>query len=194
MSESERVEAHVPITISIDVDALLKSELGWTTFNAGSYEDPDPGYMTGGNDHFIDIVANKLAAKLYDETKAIVTKAVRERAVDRVDDLLDDIMDERMMLTSTYGEPKGEPTTLREAMIKAATDRLDQPVNQDGKRIDRNSYGTSYTYIQWRAEQTARTVLDKELTGQLSDAAKKIKDHAKNIVAAKLAAVLGADL
>lgn len=85
MSESEKVEAHVPITLTIDVDALLRSELGWTQFNAGGYEDPELDYAPGG-------------------------------------------------------------------------------------------------------------VMDKEMSDQLSTAAKKIKDHAKNIVAAKLAAVLGADL
>lgn len=194
MSESEKVEAHVPITLTIDVDALLRSELGWTQFNAGGYEDPELDYAPGGNGHLIDIVADKLAAKLYNETKEVVAAAVKERAVDRVDDLLDDLMDERMVLTSEFGVPRGEPTTLRAAMIKAMTDRLDQPVDRDGKRLDRNSYGSSQTYIQWRSEQAARTVMDKEMSDQLSTAAKKIKDHAKNIVAAKLAAVLGADL
>lgn len=194
MTESETVEAHVPITLTIDVDTLLKSELGWTAFNAGSGEDPELDYSPGGNGHFVDIVANKLAGRLYDQTKAIVAEAVRERAVDRIDGLLDDLLDQNVFHTSQFGDPKSEPLPLREWMVKAMTDRLEQPVDDNGKRIERNSYGTSYTYIQWRAEQTAKTVLDKELTGQLSDTAKKIKDHAKNIVAAKLAAVLGADL
>lgn len=193
MSESEQVEAHVPITLTIDVDALLKSELGWTAFNTGSYEDPDLDYRAGGNGRFIDVVADKLAAKLYDQTKAIVADAVKERAVDRIDDLIDDTMEAPVFHTSQFGNAKSEPLPLREWMVKAMVDRLEEKVDTEGKR-KRDNYGSSQTYIQWRAEQTARTVMDKELSGQLSSAAKKIKDHAKNIVAAKLAAVLGADL
>lgn len=194
MSESEQVEAHVPITISIDVERLLRSELGWTAFNAGSSEDPELDYMPGGNGRIIDVVADKLAARLYDQTKVIVAEAVKERAIDHIDDLIDDTMDAPVFHTSQFGDPKSEPLPLREWMVKAMVDRLEQQVDDYGKRIDRNSYGKSYTYIQWRAEQTAKLVLDKELSGQLSAAAKKIKDHAKNVVASKIAAVLGADL
>lgn len=197
MSESEQVEAHVPITISIDVDQLLRSELGWTAFNAGSSVDPELDYAPGGNGRIIDVVADKLAAKLYDQTKVLVGEAVKERALDRVDDLIDEIMDERMILTSAYGEPQGEPTTLRAAMIKAMTDRLEEQVDDSGKRLGRDRYsygGKGFTYLHWRATKVAKDILDKELSTQLVDATRTIRDKAKTMVSQKIADVLEAGL
>jgi hypothetical protein len=80
--------------------------------------------------------------------------------------------------------------SMREAMIKAMTDRLDQKVDRDGKRA-RDGYGTSQTYLQWRAEQTANSVIDKEMSKRLSEAAKQIKEAATNLVSKRIADVLG---
>jgi hypothetical protein len=192
MSESEQVEAHVPITISIDVEQLLKSELGWTTYNADDYDDPEPGYAPGGDGRIIDVVAMKLAKAIEDEVRTAVSEAVKIKALEKVDALIDDVMSGTIRLTSEYGEPKSPETTVREAMIKAMTDRLEAPVDRDGKTFDgRKSYGTKYTYLQYRAEQTAKVVLDKELSTQLAAATKQIKDKATDLVSKKISEALG---
>lgn len=193
--------AHVPITVTIDVSALVKSELGWTgpTFQ-GYDEDGDPEYgdpePTGGG-QIIDIVADKLAARLQSEAKIAVREAVKERALAKVDGLLDEILTSRLNLTNTLGEKTGGTTTVREAMIKAMTDRLEQRVDDSGKPVRNNGgWGNDrgYSYIAWHAQKAAVEVLDKEFMANTMSAAKEIKEKAKNAVAAKLAAVLGADL
>lgn len=188
MSESEQVEAHVPITITIDVDQLLRSELGWTTYDAGD----EPGYEQGGNGRIVDVVATKLAAAIEREVKDSVREAVRDKTLEKVDSLIDEVMDGAIRLTSQYGEPKSPEMTLREAMIKAMTDRLEEKVDRDGRRST-DSYGSrsDRTYLQWRAEKTATDVMDKELSGKLSEAAKRIKEQATDIVGKKIAEVLG---
>jgi hypothetical protein len=115
---------------------------------------------------------------------------VRAGALEKVDALIDEVMAQPVRLTSTYGEPKSPEMSMREAMIKAMTDRLDQKVDRDGKRA-RDGYGTSQTYLQWRAEQTANSVIDKEMSKRLSEAAKQIKEAATNLVSKRIADVLG---
>ena len=190
MTEHEETIAHTPITISIDVDQLLRSELGWRTVNVGSYDDPEEDYVPD-NDRIIDVVADKLASALKRETENAVRSAVREKVLEKVDGLIDEVMSTPITLTSTYGEPKSPEMSMREAMIKAMTDRLDEKVNSDGKRSS-DSFGRgTQTYLQWRAEQTARAVLDKELSQRMTDAAKQIKSTAMDLVSKKIAEVLG---
>jgi len=72
------------------------------------------------------------------------------------------------------------------------TDRLESKVDRDGKPFRNDGYGRSdKTYLQWRAEQTASTILDKELSSKLAEAAKAIKVSATEIVGKKIAEVLG---
>ena len=189
MRDEQQAEAHVPITISIDVEQLLKSELGWTAYTDDIGE---PDYAPGGDGRIVDVVAAKLAAAIQNDVKTAVLDAVRERTLDQVDDLIDEVMEGSIRLTSQYGEPKSPETTLREAMIKAMTDRLESKVDRDGKPSRNDSYGRSdKTYLQWRAEQTASTILDKELSSKLAEAAKAIKVSATEIVGKKIAEVLG---
>lgn len=192
MSEIEQAEAHVPITISIDVEQLLKSELGWTTYNAGDYESPESGYAPGGDGRIIDVVAAKLAAAIQKDVKSVVQDAVREKALEKVDDLIDEVMAGDIRLTSQYGEPKSPEMTLREAMIQAMVTRLDSKVDRDGKPSRNDRYGgTDRTYLQYRAEKVAEQILDKELSSKLAEAAKAIKTSATEIVGKKIAEVLG---
>lgn len=191
MTESEETIAHAPITISIDVDQLIRAELGWRTFNAGSFEDPEPDYAPGDG-KLIDVVADKLAAAIQPQVTSTAQEAVRQKVLEKVDGLIEEIMAKPIQLTSTYGEPKSPEMSMREAMIKAMTDRLDERVNSDGKRSTA-SYGmrSDQTYLQWRAEQTARTVMDGELSGRLAEAAKQIKTAATELVGKRIADVLG---
>lgn len=188
MTEQEATTAHVPITITIDIDQLLKSELGWRTVNVGSYDDPEPDYVPGDG-RLIDVVADKLAARVQSEIANAVRDAVRDKALEKVDGLINEVMSQPIRLTSTYGEPKSPEMSMREAMIKAMTDRLEQKVDSQGKPA--TGYRTDTTYLQWRAEQVARTVLDKEMTKRLSDAGKQIKDAATDLVSKRIAEVLG---
>lgn len=193
MTEQESVEAHVPITISIDVQQLLRSELGWTPQYSGhgpdDYEEEEP--LPGGNGKIVDVVAAKLADAIKKDVLTDVKAAVKETALAKVDALIDEIMIQPLTLTSSYGEPKSGEMTLREAMIKAMNDRLTSTVDSNGKPLDRNGYGRGMSFIQWHAEQAARAVLDKELTGQISAAVKQIKTAATNLVTTKIGEALG---
>lgn len=197
LPDRETVEAHLPITISIDVDRLLRSELGWTSYNAGSYEDPEPGYAPGGDGRIVDVVAHKLAKAIEGDVRAAVTEVVKERSLEHIDTLIEMVMNSPIQLTSEYGEPRSPETTMREAMIKAMTDRLEMTVDDSGKPLERSrySYGDrGFTYLDWRAKKVAQDILDKELSSKLSEASKTIRDKAKNLVSAKIADVLGMGL
>lgn len=188
MTEHEEVVAHAPITITIDVDELLKSHLGYRTVNVGSYDDPEPEYVPGDG-QIIDVVADKLAARLNGEIADAVRNAVRDKALEKIDALIEEVMTTPIKLTSTYGEPKSPEMSMREAMIKAMTDRLDEKVNSEGKRYD--NFGRGQTYLQWCAEQTARAVIDKEMTDRCSAAAKQIKSATNDLVGKRIADMLG---
>jgi hypothetical protein len=195
--------AHLPITVTINVDALIKSELGWTPWPTGYDDDgePDydePNYRPGGNGKIIDIVTDKLAARLQSETKTAVREAVKEVALAKVDALMDEIMAEKLVLTNSLGEVQGsgEALTLRESMIKAMTDRLESRVDDNGKPLTNQRFGNDrgFSYIAWHADRAARLVLDKELVEDVKTAVKEIRDKTKAAVSAKVAAMLSAAL
>ena len=201
MTEKETVTAHLPITISIDVEQLIKAELGWRTrtMQSSSYVDDDDGdyEYVPGDGRIIDVVADKVASKIQSQVVNDVRAAIKEKALEKVDGLIEKMMSEPLTLTSSYGEPIAPEMLMREAMIKAMSDRLNQQVDKNGKPHDRSiSFGADrgYTYIAWRAEQVARDVMDKELSAKLAEAAKAIKTAATDLIGKRIADVLGRGL
>lgn len=191
MTEQEETIVHAPITISVDVDALLKSELGYRTVNIGSWDDPEPDYIPGDG-KIIDVVADKLAHRLEGDIAMAVRQAVNDKALEKVDGLIDEVMTTPIKMTSTYGEPRSPEMSLREAMVKAMIDRLEERVDSQGKRQRNDGFGRDgKTYLQWRAEQVGRDILDKDLSKRLSEAAKQIKDSATDLVSKRIAEMLG---
>lgn len=200
MSDTEKTTANVPITVNIDVEALVNAELGLRTTNYRGGFDPDdfepddfePEYEPGDG-RLIDIVADKMAARVQRSVQKVVEESVRAKVLEKVDGLIEEIMESPVVLTSTLGEPKKAPEmSMREAMIKAMVDRLDEGVDSNGKRRDRGDYyGSHKTYLEWRAEQVARLVIDKEMDGRISTAVKQIRDAAKDLVGKKISDALG---
>lgn len=195
MTEQEKVTAHVPITISIDVDELIKSELGWRTQTIGNgYGDEDEYEYVPGDGRLIDVVADKIAARLQSAIERPVRDAVKEAALAKVDGLIEKIMSEPVQLMSSrLGEPKSPELSMREAMIKAMVDRLDGRVNDNGQPYQRDAFGADRgtSYLQWQAQQVAREVLDKDLTAQLTEAGKQIRSAATDLIGKRIAEVLG---
>lgn len=199
MTEQETTEAHVPIMISIDVDQLLKSELGWSSVvTRSSIDDYEEDVVAGGNGRIIDLVAFKLAGAIEGEARKAVFAAVKESALARVDALLDETIKERLTLTSSYGERLNDQDdiTLREAMIKAMTDRLDGKVDDQGRPFKGDAWhadrGT--TYLMWHANKLAKDIMDKELSTRLSEAGRQIRSAATDMIGKQIARVLGSGL
>ena len=196
MTEQETTTATVPITVNIDVDALLKAHLGYRVAKPGTYngdpDDWDDEEVYYGDGQIMDIVADKLAARVENDIREAVRAAVKDAALDKVDRIIDEVMDQEIQLTSSYGEPKAEPTTLRAAMIKAMTDRLEESVDEHGKRFTSDIYRANRgaPYLTWRASQVAKEVLDTELNNRLAQAVKDIRSAATDLVSQKIAAAL----
>lgn len=194
MTEQEKTSINTPITIAIDVQELLKSELGWrhaTPISTNGDPDDWDDDVEYGNGKLIDLVAFKLAAEIKADASRAIREVVKERALAQVDTLIEEILAGTVTLTSEYGEAKSPAMTIREAMIKAMTDRLECNVDANGKKIDRNSYGSGTSYLVWHSQRAAQNVLDKELTGQINAAVKQIKTAAQQLVTNKIGEALG---
>lgn len=179
-------DVHPQITLTINVEDILKSELGWQ--EVYDYDGP-VGVQPGGNGRLIDLVADTLALRLADDVRSAVEKAVKEIALAKVDSLIDQVMVDPVILVKPGGAGE-EATNLRAAMVKAMKDRLDQRVDSNGKP----AFGTGRTYLDWHVEKAAREVLDQELSTTLLDFSRKIREETKALVRHRVAEALGKGL
>ena len=87
--------------------------------------------------------------------------------------------------TNSYGEPKGEPTTFVEYLIKRVEEYITETVNYSGKSRSQDSYNWagSQTRIAWMIDQhlqySIKTALDRSLADLNSAMAKGLAETVK---------------
>lgn len=125
----------VEITLTLDLDAHLSKHIGYD-------EDGEPIQQAIElEDVLIGLVANKLVDRLVSQ-RGNWDGAVRERVnqvrdeviVERITPLIDDALAAAVQPTNRFGEPSGEPTTLRSVIVQEATAWLTKPTGDSFTR------------------------------------------------------------
>lgn len=117
------------------IDACVQHLLSTTRTH---YDEDGAPYETGGHDSDF---ARKVKQEIEDRVKAEVRRISEEEVAPKVGTLLENIV---FRPTNRYGEPKEEPLTLREYVIKEADAYLREDVDGSGKtRSESGSYSWS---------------------------------------------------
>jgi hypothetical protein len=172
------------MNINITVDGLEGVDLSTVIGDEIAYYDPETGETEHRPRTLGDLVAEKLADKIYagldyerrnELTKtasAERVKLIRERLVPQVEAALSG----EIQKTNNYGEPNGQTTTMRELVIAEIT----RVINAKGDRHYSDSEKPLITRV-------VSSEVNRALTTELADAFKAEKDKVVAAVRAKAA-------
>ena len=120
----------------------------------------------------VDRLCDERFSEIGNRVVALFEKTVEERCDAAVKPIIEQgIQDFVLEKTNEFGEKKAEPATFAEYLTSLAETWLNEGVDYQGKRTDRNSYG--------RSEQTRLTYLIKDhlrwqIEAQMKDACKMV--------------------
>lgn len=178
-------EFTAPVQIVVDTERLL-DQIGWRKTH---YDEDGPYEQTGAADMRHDLateVAKILAPTLSKEMRAAVREVVTEAATAQVGKFIDEVFAAGFRKTNAFGEPVGEPVTLRELVIAGINDQLQRQVNGRGGTPD--SYDRDrMPYIEYVARKAATEALNGELGQAVTAAVAEVKAGVTNLVSAELA-------
>jgi hypothetical protein len=107
-------------------------------------------------------VAAQVVRELKDEAKAQVRKIIVERATSDIEAIVMEAINGPTQLTSIYGEPKGDPITLRERIMAIAAKHLDDKVDaRDGSSPGYNS--TKCSRVEWMVKKAVNDAVAKQV-------------------------------
>src|SRR5690606_37843353 len=172
----------------------LLGQIGWRTY--GYDYDGEPTETVEPADLHRDLafqVARILAPELREEMRQVVREVATEVALEKVVTVIDEVMEAGFRKTNHYGEPTGEPITLREMVVAEVKGQLERPVDRSGHKADRYSR-ESLTYVQFVASKAAQDALKGELGEAVTEAVGEVKGRVRSIVADELAAKVTKEL
>lgn len=170
--------------INVNVDGLDGVDLSTVIGDEIAYSESDTGYTERQARTLGDLVAEKLADRIYagldherryelvKTASAERVKLIRERLVPQVEEALSG----EIQRTNNYGEPNGQTTTMRELVIAEIT----RVINASG---DRHYNGSEASLI----TRVVTAEVNRALTTELNAAFKAEKDKVVAVVRAQAA-------
>lgn len=117
-------------------------------------------YDGGMRERIRDLAVERVAERVYAETDRIVAEHLAAP----------------IQPTNEFGEPKGDPITLRDRVAQQVKRWLEEKVDRDGKTgRDPFSYQTTKTRAEWAIERAVDEVARKELEAEVRKAATEVK-------------------
>lgn len=172
-------DIYTPVTITIDVNAMLRQQ-GWAGVDQTGEEDWEPvGKLA-------EVVAQAIARQLAPQLKKDVSEAVKESAKTKVDAIIDEVINGEIQLTNSYGERTGGTLTLREQIVKSIKEELSRKVDNQGRTPSYNRDGVSY--VRYVADSAAKQAINNELKDAIAEAIVEVKARVKAVVAEELGA------
>lgn len=110
------------------------------------------------------------------EISSAVHAKVSETISEKVGDMIDSALESGIQPRNEYGEPKGEPTTLKALIGKAGEKYLSEKVNKDGTTGGYNPVGTRLEHLVNRAIEKH---IDYRLTQEIDKAVKLATEKAQ---------------
>lgn len=169
------------ITVKVDdvtLDTVVAEGIAYS-------EDGDPYRTTAGNATIADLVAAQITERLTKEdawgglkkrASEIRAEAIREA----IRPQLEEALAAPFHKTNSYGEPVGEPTTMRELVISETRTVLNAPADQYNR--DR---GTMLT-------KAIRDEVKKALAAEIGDAVKLAREQVSGEIGQQVAAAVSA--
>lgn len=159
--------------INVTVDDLDGVDLNTVIGDEIAYYDPESGETERRPRTLGDLVAEKLADKIYAEVGyerrvELSQQASRERTQiirAKVEPIIERALAGPIRLTNTYGEPTGPETTLNALVIEEAKKAI---------AGGRNDYGRGDTLAQRVVKDAVGAALTKELAGVLAEEKAKV--------------------
>ena len=179
VSDTHDVTVEAPVTVSVDLDALVKA----SGYVAGGYNHDTEEYEPGGG--LVEMVANLIATKLKADIRKEVVAAVNDQVQAQVGAIVTEVIEGTIKVTNAFGEPTGGPMTLRERIIKEARDVLDRRVNENGS-YDRYSGRDSMTLVNYIAKKAAKEAITGELKTAADQAVAEVKQGIRDLVGAQI--------
>jgi len=176
-----------PVQIVVDTEKLLQ-QIGWSHFGYDS--DGDPTEDISPVDLHRDLafqVARILAPQLEKEMRSVVRDVVAEVARDRVAVVIDEVFAAGFRKTNGYGEPIGEPVTLRQMVIGEVEGQLARKVTANGNSARGYDSG-AMSYAEYVAANAAKEALRGELGAAVTAAVDEVKGRVTGLVAEELGA------
>lgn len=171
------------IQVNIDPKALL-AELHW---NESGYDDEGEVWQDTRPFNLAREVAKSIARELRDDMRKDVRDIVVETARAQVADIITETMAAGFRKTNSYGEPTGEPITLREMVVDQVKGELVRLVDGYGRPADRYN-GGNLTFIEYHSRKAATEALKGEVGTAVADAVAEIKTGVKSLVTESMAA------
>lgn len=153
--------------LTVTWDTVVGEE--WT--DEGPDEPPHVVPVTIG-DRVLDMLANRLLDETRREVKATVRAALTDAIRDQVSGIVTETLTGEIRMTNHYGEPTGEPTTLRAMIAKQATDFL-------SVKDSENRYGTPIPGFASLLKTEVDQALTKELQSTILEARKQVAEAVK---------------
>lgn len=142
--------------------------------------------MIGGGlaETVVALAVNKLVELSEKATKVEIKSGVSETIQKKLDTIIEDVINSQFRLTNSYGEPKGEPITLRQLMVDQAKKYFEEVVSMKSGRSPDYSDKERCSRVQYEAVQAAKFVIEQH--------AKDIKARVNEVINAELTSKLAA--
>jgi hypothetical protein len=124
-------------------------------------------------DETVSEIREEVESGIVTQARADAQKALKEQIAKMLADIVKEVVATPVQPTNTYGEPKGEPITLRELILKEVNTYLQQGVDGRG-RSDRCS-SDKIPRIRWFITTAVRKAIDEEYAKVIKDAGEEMR-------------------
>lgn len=117
-----------------------------------------------------EVADNRRLDQMRKEVRDITTARIEAVVAEKVPAIVSEALEGTFQPTTSWGEKKGEPTSMREVILKTATTWLSETVDGRGEK---NYNGVPRA--RWLMQQSVESVFNKELKAEVDKAAAEIK-------------------
>lgn len=157
--------------------------------------DEDGDAVVEGQTRVADMVADRIAARVaateeFRELRKRVTVIRDEMIREKLEPVLAEVMDAPIRKTNGFGEPTGEPVTMRELVVESARELLSQ---RDRRNYNQAPWITNFVHEQVRDlfEKDLKAELAKAREKLVADIAARYSMHGRAVAEAALSQVEG---
>lgn len=117
-------------------------------------------------------------AHIRDMAKSQVEKVMQEIVNDKVGELVVEALQSGVQKTNTFGDPIGEPISLKQMLLNSTNKFLSEMVDSSG-RSGHSSYGTTKTKFQWIIDNAVDHEFRSQLKKHIDEARKAVNENMK---------------
>ena len=155
-------------------------------------------------EELLKLVVEKLAdishesGDLYNDVSNEISKRLNTLFEQRINSLVDEVLSKEMdrLLNATitpttiWGEPAGEPTTIRDALLEKSKQYWETKVDRNGNPVQKGSYGPSTSRSEWLMSKLLQEEFDQVVKQNIVNVVGALKEVMREDIAKKTSTVL----